>query len=195
MRAFILLGMGLFALSTGLVLEAAALVSPETLRKIASDYYHWRDQSYPVASSSQGLHTWDDRLTDYSGTAVAARRKHIAEIQTRVRSMPGNGWAKDDRIDWLLFRSQIDTIEFFNRVLDPEATDPQVYVDECSNAIFSLLKKEYAPPRTRALAAAARLNAMPALLDQGRTNLTRPVGLYARLAIAAARAIDPLFKD
>src|SRR5437870_3922936 len=173
-RWVVLVAAAAFLGRVSVVQGAAPSATPDSLRKMASEYFRWRDRSYPVASSSQGLHTWDDRLTDYSGTAVAARRKHIAEIQTRVRSMPGNGWAKDDRIDWLLFRSQIDTIEFFNRVLDPEATDPQVYVDECSNAIFSLLKKEYAPPRTRALAAAARLNAMPALLDQGRTNLTRP---------------------
>jgi uncharacterized protein (DUF885 family) len=194
-RWLVLFAAGALVGGVSIVRGAVPAGTPETLRTMASEYYSWRDRSYPVASSSQGLHTWDDRLTDYSGASVAARRKHIAEIQARVRSMPGNGWAKDDRIDWLLFRSQIDTIEFFNRVLDPEATDPQVYVDECSNAIFSLLKKEYAPPRTRALAAAARLKGMPALLDQGRANLTRPVGLYARLAIAAARAIDPLFKD
>jgi len=42
-------------------------------------------------------------------------------------------------------------------VVHPEESDPQVYVNECGNAIFSLLKKEYAPRRTRALAAAARL--------------------------------------
>src|SRR2546425_344073 len=195
MRAFILLGMGLFALSTGLVLEAAALVSPETLRKIASDYYRWRDQSYPVASSSQGLHTWDDRLADFSPRAVQSRRKHVAELQAQVRAMPAEGWGKDDRIDWLLFRSQIDTVEFFDRVMDPEATNPQLYVNECSTAIFSLLKKESAPPRARALAATDRLRAMPALLEQGKGNLTRSAGLYARLAIDAARAIDPLFND
>src|SRR3989441_905647 len=109
--------------------------------------------------------------------------------------MPAEGWGKDDRIDWLLFRSQIDTVEFFDRVMDPEATNPQLYVNECSNAIFSLLKKEYAPPRARALAATDRLRAMPALLEQGKGNLTRSAGLYARLAIDAARAIDPLFND
>ena len=195
MRALVVLGIGLLALSAGLVLPAGAPVSPESLRKIASDYYRWRDRSYPVASSSQGLHTWDDRLADFSHAAVEARREHVAELQAQIRAMPADGWAKDDRIDWLLFRSQIDTIEFFSRVMDPEATDPQLYVNECSNAIFSLLKKEYAPARTRALAATSRLKAMPALLEQGKTNLTRPVGLYARLAIDAARAIDPLFKD
>ncbi len=195
LRFVVLLGVGLLVLSASIVRGAPAQGTPESLRTMASEYYRWRDQSYPVASSSQGLHTWDDRLTDYSGAAIAARRRHVAEIQARVRALPAGGWGKDDRIDWLLFRSQIDTVEFFDRVLDPEATDPQVYVGECSNAIFSLLKKEYAPPRTRTLTATARLKAMPALMDQARANLTRPVGLYARLAIDAARAIDPLFKD
>jgi len=192
MRPFVLPGIGLLALSASLVLAAAA---PESLRKIASDYYRWRDQSYPVASSSQGLHTWDDRLTDFAPQAIGARRKHVVDLLGQVRAMPADRWGKDDRIDWLLFRSQLDTVEFFDRVIDPEASNPQVYVAECSNAIFSLLKKEYAPPRARALAATTRLRAMPALLEQGKANLTRPVGLYARLAIEAARAIDPLFND
>ena len=36
---------------------------------------------------------------------------------------------------------------------------------------------------------------MPALLAEGRKNLTRPVALYARLAIESARQMDGLFKD
>ena len=37
-----------------------------TLHKLADDYYAWRNENYPVRSSEAGLHTWDDRLTDYS---------------------------------------------------------------------------------------------------------------------------------
>ena len=42
---------------------------------------------------------------------------------------------------------------FFGRRLDPESSDPQLYVNECSNGVFSLLQKDYASRRTRALAA------------------------------------------
>src|SRR5262245_40304205 len=193
-RMLFVLGVGLLVASASSVFGAPS-TTPDALRKLAADYYRWRDQSYPVSSSVQGLHTWDYRLTDYPPAAIDARRKRIVSLMTQVRAMRTEGWAKDDRVDWLLFRSQIDTIEFLNRVMDFEATDPQTYVGECSNAIFSLLKKDYAPPRTRALAATARLKAMPALLEQGKVNLTKPVGLYAKLAISAARAIDPLFKE
>src|SRR5436309_1079545 len=64
-----------------------------------------------------------------------------------------------------------------------------------ANAIFSLLKKEYDTPRTRALSATARLKAMPFLIEQGQRNLTKPVKLYAQLAIDSARSIDSLLKD
>jgi uncharacterized protein (DUF885 family) len=168
--------------------------TPAALRQMAVDYYHWRDQSYPVGSSNEGLHTWDSKLTDYSLASVMSRRQHVRNLLARVKAMPTASWQKDDRIDWLLFRSELEGVAFFDRVMDFEETDPQVYVDECTNAIFSLLKKEYDTPRTRSLAATARLKEMPALLEAGKKNLTKPVRLYAQLAIDSARSIDSLFQ-
>src|SRR5207247_6625394 len=76
-----------------------------------------------------------------------------------------------------------------------EETDPQTYVNECSNGIFSWLKKDYDTPRNRALAATARLKQMPFVVEQGKQNLNKPVRLYAQLAIDSARSIDSLFTD
>lgn len=169
--------------------------TPADLHKLAADYYNWRNESFPVASSDAGLHTWDNRLTDYSLSAVLARRLQAKELLAKVEAMPASSWAKDDRIDWMLFRAQIDGVVFFNRVMDFEQTDPQTYVNECSNGIFSLLKKEYDTPHNRALAATARLQKMPQMLEQGKQNLIKPVRLYAQLAMESARSIDSLFNE
>ena len=169
--------------------------TPADLRKLAQDYYKWRDQNYPVASSDAGLHTWDDRLTDYSLSRILDRKLHVQELLAKVRAMPTSNWSRDDRIDWLLFRAQLDSVDFFNRVINFPEADPQLYVNECSNGIFSLLKKEYDTPRVRALAATARLKQMPFMIEQAKANLTKPVRLYAQLAIDSARSIDSLFND
>jgi uncharacterized protein (DUF885 family) len=169
--------------------------TPADLRRVAQEYYNWRNQNYPVFSSDAGLHTWDHKLTDYSLSAVLMRRLQVKETLAKVRAMPAATWPKEDRIDWLLFRAQLDGTDFFNRVIDFEETDPQTYVNECSNGIFSLLKKEYDTPRNRALAATARLKQMPFLMEQGKGNLNKPVRLYAQLAIDSARSIDSLFND
>ncbi|NDQ58171.1 MAG: DUF885 domain-containing protein [Acidipila sp.] len=172
---------------------AQGSASPAELQKIAGEYYSWRNQNDPVSSSSQGLHTWDDRLADFSADAIAARRRHVKELLARVKTMSTAAWGRDDRIDWLLFRAQLERDDFYARVLQPEEKNPDTYVSECANGIFSLLKKEYAPRRVRALSATARLKRMPALLEQGKNNLQHPVRLYARLAGESARSIDSLF--
>jgi uncharacterized protein (DUF885 family) len=195
MKTFVLLIIGLTLVSFPPSLFAQQPKTPADLRKLADDYYNWRNQQFPVFSSDAGLHTWDSKLTDYSLTAVLARKLYVREVLAKVRAMPTANWSKDDRIDWLLFRSQLDGADFFSRVIDFEETDPQTYVNECSNAIFSLLKKEYDTPRNRALAATARMKQMPFLIEQGKYNLTKPVRLYAQLAIDSARSIDSLFTD
>ena len=165
------------------------------LHKLANDYYNWRNENDPVSSSNAGLHTWDDRLADFSPTKIAERAQHVRALLDKVRAMKIDTWPKDEQIDAILFRSQLENVDFQNRVLKFERTNPQTYIGECVSAIFSLLKKEYDTPRKRALSATARLKAMPPMLKQGLTNLRNPVKLYAKLAIDSARSIDPLLKD
>lgn len=174
-------------------MSSSALASPAQFRELAHAYYDWRDTAYPVATSSAGDHRFDDKLTDYRAAAVSARRKHVSSLLQAVRAIPATGLSKDDQIDLRLFRAQLTAADFFGRKLDPESIDPQLYVNECTNAVFSLLQKDYAPKKQRALAAAARLEGMPALLRTARVNLTRPVKLYASLAIAAVKGGDDLY--
>ena len=175
--------------------KIATAADAATLRKLAEEYYAWRNENYPVRSSDAGLHTWDNRLTNYSLTESAKRAQRERALLEEVRAMKTDAWSKADRIDWLLFQAQLEAVDFGRRVLKFERTNPQVYTGECVSGIFSLLKKGYDTPRNRALAATARLKEMPALLKQGLSNLQNPVKLYAHLAIQSARAIDPLFKE
>lgn len=171
----------------------SAGADPAELRKLAHEHYEWRDASYPIATSGLGNHRYDDRLTDYSPRAIQEYRTHTSELLAKVQAMSTEGWSRDDRVDAILFQAQLEGDRFFWDIADRPATDPQLYVGECSNAIFTLLQKDYAPHRTRALAAAARLEKMPAMLRTARSNLTKPVKLYATLAIQAARGGDELY--
>jgi uncharacterized protein (DUF885 family) len=176
-----------------LIPAAVSAQSPSEMRALAHTYYGWRDSSYPVFSSDQGKHTWDDRIADYRMSSVRRRRQHVDSLLARVKAIRTDGWSKDDRIDKIVFQAQLEGASFFPRVMRPEESDPQVYVGEASNAVFSLLKKDYAPRRVRAMAAAARLERVPTLLQLARVNLTTPVKLYAQLASDAARYGDDLY--
>jgi uncharacterized protein (DUF885 family) len=183
------------AVSPGTVKSKSSGAEATALHKLADDFYAWRNQQFPVRSSESALHTWDDKLTDYTPAAIHERERHVRALLDQVRAMKIDSWPKDEQIDWLLFRSELETFDFDTRITQSAFTDPQTYIGECASGIFSLLKKDYDTAQKRAIAATARLKQMPALLQQGLTNLQRPVKLYATLAIQSARAIDPLFND
>ena len=182
-----------------LITKATPSMSAQTstgaaaLRKLADDYYTWRNENYPVRSSDSGLHTWDDRLTDYSPAKVAARAQRVqiarASAQHARREMAEG---RSDRLAALPFAARS------RRLRQPRdevrAERPADLHRRMREWNFSLLKKEYDTPEKRALAATARLKQMPAMLAQGTSNLKTPVKLYAQLAIASARSIDSLFQ-
>lgn len=172
-----------------------APLTPATLRTVAHDYYEWQKFEYPVGASDSGFHEFDDRLTDYAPAAVARRAAHVRQILDRVRATNPKGWGKNDTIDLILFRAQLERPDFDARVLRSDVANPDTYVGEASNAVFSLIKKEYDTPRNRAISATKRLQKVPAMLEQGKRNLTHPVRLFAQFAIESARNIDPLYND
>src|SRR6202008_3255396 len=103
------------------------VMAAAALQKLANDYYAWRNENYPVQSSDAGLHTWDDKLTDYSPAKIAERAQHVRAVLDKVRAMKTDNWSKDDRIDAILFRAQLESVDFGNRILKFERTNPQIY--------------------------------------------------------------------
>jgi len=63
------------------VMDAAAL------RKMADDYYSWRNENDPTSSTQAGLHTWDDKLADFSPTKLprAHSTSRVARQSARVQ--------------------------------------------------------------------------------------------------------------
>jgi uncharacterized protein (DUF885 family) len=174
----------------------AQSLTPAQIQEKAREYYAWKRVNLPVWASNEGFHEGDDRLTDYSPAAIQKRRAYVASLLSQPNaSAPARLSSRDDEIDLALFRSQLERVRIWDEVLNFEATNPQIYVEEASNAIFSLIKKDYAPAATRARSATARLEKIPALFAQARQNLTNPVRLYSQLAISSARAIDPLYTE
>ena len=52
----------------------------------------------PLQASAQSM----------SQLRAMARRLHVKEVLAKVNAMQTESWTKDDRIDWLLFRAQIE---------------------------------------------------------------------------------------
>src|SRR5260370_11834091 len=96
---------------------------PEALHALARESYAFRDRSDPVGSSEQGLHTWDGELSDPS--QFAERRKRVEALLARAKALDTSGWSKDDRVDAILLRAQLEREAFFGGALQFARTQPQ----------------------------------------------------------------------
>src|SRR4051812_27470868 len=110
-RAAVLIALLIAASSFAAPKKAAPPMKPLTpaeLHALAHDYYEWQKKTYPVGASDQGYHAGDDKLDDLSPAATARNAAHVRSLLDRVRTANITGWSKDDTIDWLLFRAQLE---------------------------------------------------------------------------------------
>src|SRR5262245_51842044 len=113
--------------TTAALWGSSAAADPAEMRKLAHEYYEWQEITFPVNSSARGDHRYDDRMNDQSPQAIQARRQHVAAVLDKVKALSTEGWNRDDRIDAMLLRAQLEGADFFGRRVDPTATDPQTY--------------------------------------------------------------------
>jgi uncharacterized protein (DUF885 family) len=148
----------------------------------------------PTAATDAGIHRYDDRLADYSAGAQAADYARLVGFRNRLAALqPAPDVPIHDQVNYLLLRSNLESEWWSDTVLQPLQRNPSVYEGECSNGIFSLIKKKFAADEVRIRAAIARLRACPAVLEQGKSNLTDTVREFAKVASEDVGSGDALY--
>ncbi len=139
----------------------------------------------PVDATAAGVTAHDGRYGRFSAEEI---RPHLAAL----RSMSG----ALEQIDVAALEEEIDrtallddlrmTLVRYERE-QPQATNPEFYLTHLLGGLHYLLVRQDYTPDARVGALASRLADVPALLDDAREALVRPVPLFAG---TAARVLD-----
>ena len=125
----------------------------------------------PVAATQLGDHRFDDRLADYSESALQRQLQEVKGVVKEFASFDTTNFDIDARIDHRLTlqvaKSILRDLEKFKSHL----RNPGTYSDECMSGVFLLLIKEFAPLETRLEKVLGRLRAIPEVLTQGKHNI------------------------
>ncbi|MDQ2818283.1 MAG: DUF885 domain-containing protein [Candidatus Eremiobacteraeota bacterium] len=163
------------------------------LQMLAHRYYAATWQADPVSTTDLGLHTADDRLADFSPAFRASYARRLRTFALELAALAPPADAVHDRIDYLLLRADMEGDWWRSARLKPLQRNPSVYEQECTNGIFSLLKKSFASNDVRAADAAARMRDCRRVLSQGRANLSDPVREFGKVASEDIAGSGPLF--
>jgi hypothetical protein len=131
-------------------------------------YYRRR----PVNGTFIGVHDYDDRLPDFSPAGVDATVTEMASLQRRLADgSVDRPTTEAEAVDLRLAEHflTIQTWEFASHHF--QRGNPCVYTGEAIFGVLSLFLRPFAPLAQRVEAAIARMEAIPAFLQQAQTNV------------------------
>ncbi len=152
-------------------------------------------ERHPVLATTLGIHTEDDRLDDQSAAGVEAdvaddRASLIAFESVDPKTLSADGRIERDLALHAIRRELFDLEA--HRVWERKSS----VLDEIGGAIFLLLVRDFAPVAERLRPITARLEAVPAALEQARSRLgPKPVRLWNELELEAGEFLPVLFDD
>lgn len=134
----------------------------------------WLDQAMalsPVWATQIGDHRFDAELDDWS-QAGRERATHFAQdMLTDLDAIPSASLSRENQVDALILRNQLESELWTLQTLQSWAWDPQLYGGLAGSAIYGLMARDFAPLPQRLNAAAARMEQIPRLFAQARGNL------------------------
>jgi len=135
---------------------------------------HWLDgwmRQNPVAATQAGDHRFDDRVDDLSAGGRARALEFSHGILRELDAIDRNALSRENQVDALVLRNQVEGDIWSLDTLQGWAWDPQLYNDLAGNAIYTVMAREYAPLPQRLKSVTARMQAIPGLFVQMRANL------------------------
>lgn len=125
----------------------------------------------PVTATFIGVHSYDDRLPDFSdagrGDALAAAHSLLQS----VRSLPPEDLTPAQQTDRRLAEGFLEIQQWELQSAHFRYGNPSLFTGEAIFGVMSLFLRDFGTPEERAHAAVARLEAIPRFLEQGRQTL------------------------
>jgi uncharacterized protein (DUF885 family) len=135
----------------------------------ANEFIQEEMRLYPEFATALGNHLYDDRVDDDSAQGVARIIKHAHHWKDVFDSIPSNSLTEADGIDceWLAARADGELL--WSEQVRSYERDPGMYLP--TSAVYSLIKRNFAPPAVRMRSVTAREKASLANLGAARVNL------------------------
>jgi uncharacterized protein (DUF885 family) len=123
---------------------------------------------FPEEATEDGDHRFDGRLSDLSLSGMRMNIRHARDWKARLSGLHSNlSAANEADREWLV--AHLDGELLWDEEVKSYHSDPGAYM--ATGAVYSLIKRDFAPLRERMLSVTARERAALVSLDDARRNL------------------------
>ena len=174
----------------------AQSAADQAFTRLADSYFDtYYFPTNPSTATSQGLHTYDSKLEDYSRAGIDANVKALQQWETRVSAVDPASLGDFVRGDRELVLNNIHSTLLTLQRIRPWQKNPDSYSSGITSSAFSLMERKFAPPEVRLRALIAREQQMPAALAEARKNLDNPPKIYTQIALEQLPGLVHFFQN
>ena len=165
-----------------------ATQDPPGFGTLAGEFVYTALAFSPVNATSAGYHQHqgqdlDKMLDDFSPAALDRQRQFYRGFEERLKKLDPSRYGVEDRADYDIVRQQIALALLELDRIQGYRHNPAMYVELAGNALFSPYVLAYAPIEERIRDITARLEKLPRLLEQARSNLADSPPIWTKVAI------------
>src|SRR5207247_8993608 len=119
----------------------------------------------------------------YAAEARAKDRARHTEFRDRVSTIDGSQLTGANNIDFRILEENIDYQIFQAEELKQAEWNPLVYMQSLANSLYLLVARDFAPAEKRIPNLRQRMEAIPRVIAQPKTNLQHPPRAHTETAI------------
>jgi len=182
----------LIAASALAVTTAVAQPAAESDQKLSSEFWAWRAQT--------AQYTGDDVtrmerplgvVRDWSAAGVARQLADLTRFEERWGRQDDPSAEVTQQVDHRLIGSALARVRWELEILKRWRRDPNFYIEQTLTPVGEALTVPGPYDERRSREILARLNDIPAILEQAKANLSLPPAPFARMAIDSLADIRP----
>lgn len=165
---------------------------------LATDFLDGFYRFSPVHATSDGDHRFDGEWPDLSPKGRAWASAWVNDMLAEAACIDRATLDEDRRVDLDLVQARLESMRFSADIERPYERNPYAYAGLLGAGLDDLISRDFAPLGDRAKSLAARLEGVPALVDQAIANLQPAEAIlapHARVAVAQLKGVQALIRD
>ena len=163
--------------------------------KLGTEILESLQSFYPVNSTQMGIHHYDHRFTDYSASSVKNMIKTLTNFEKSLYKYKGANLSKDEQINYKLLKSNVDIALLDLKQIEWYKKNPQLYVDEAVNGLYSLVLSNHAPLNEKIVPIMSRISAVPELFKTAEKNIKLPPKIYVEASVESLESAIDFYKE
>src|SRR3981081_3353235 len=155
----------------------------DKFQKLAAAYIEAELVANPEQATELGDHPLDDQVNDYSHAALDKTLASQKQFRIDVGTIDAAKLSGPNNVDLRILKDSIDNRIFELEQLKEAESNPLVYNQSLANSLYLLVARDFDTPEKRIPNLRKRMEAIPAIIAQTKSNLKHSPKVHTETAI------------